>query len=325
MLCDVCKLREAEVYQAHSGLKLCRECFIADVTARVEKEARRLGLFNARKILLAVSGGKDSYVLADTLSSVLKGVKLVAYNITEGIAGYNRAEHVRKLRDFLKDRGIELIEGSFKGQVGYTLDEMVAASKAKGLNVSACTFCGGFRRKLINDVAREVKADFVATGHNLDDEVQTYLINFLRGDVSRLVREGEEPVRLSDLFVQRVKPLRRVYEWETAMYAYFRAYEFQEVECPYITQRPTLRAKVRELLYSLESQRPGALLRLLELFDSLASSQRRKLVKSLPSQLPRCKICGEPTSYGREICKNCELLLASGLEPKYAHQNLPIS
>ena len=319
MNCDVCKVREAEVLHPHTGRRLCKECFVNDVRERVRQEAERQGLFKARKVLLAVSGGKDSYVLADALAEVLKGVKLVAYNITEGISGYNREEHVAKLEGFLRERGIELLKGSFKSQVGYTLDEMVQASKAKGLNVSACTFCGGFRRKLINEVAREVGADFVATGHNLDDEVQTYVINFLRGDTSRLIREGEEPLRLSDYFVQRVKPLRRVYEWETTMYAYFKGYEFQEVECPYISQRPTLRAKVRELLYSLESQAPGALLRLLEEFDRLASERKREMLKALPRrQLPRCRICGEPTSYGREICKNCELLLASGLTPKYA-------
>ena len=323
MKCDLCGRNEAAVFQAHTGMKLCRSCFIADVRKRVEQEANRLGLHKAKRILLAVSGGKDSYVLADTLSSVLKGVELIAYNITEGIQGYNRAEHVAALEGFLKERGIELIKGSFKDQVGYTLDEMVKASREKGLKVSACTFCGGFRRKLINDVAREVKADFVATGHNLDDEVQTYLINFMRGDTLRLVREGEKPVRLSPLFVPRVKPLRRVYEWETTMYAYFAGYKFQEVECPYIVEAPTLRAKVRELLYRLENSSPGALLRLLEFFDSLAEERRKEFKEK--TELPRCKICGEPTSYGREICKNCELLLASGLYPKYAHQYLPMS
>ncbi len=323
MICDVCKVNEAVVFQPHSGLRLCKSCFINNIRERVKKEAERLGLEKANRILLAVSGGKDSYVLADTLSEVLRGVKLIAYNITEGIHGYNRAEQVKELEKFLRDRGIELIKGSFKEQVGYTLDEMVEASRKKGLKVSACTFCGGFRRKLINDVAREVRADFVATGHNLDDEVQTYVINFLRGDTLRLVREGERPVKLSPLFVPRVKPLRRVYEWETAMYAYFTGYKFQEVECPYIVEAPTLRAKVRDLLYNLESESPGALLKLLDFFDSLTEERRREFTER--AELPRCKICGEPTSYGREICKNCELLLSSGLYPKYAHQNLPMS
>lgn len=61
------------------------------------------------------------------------------------------------------------------------------------MNIAACTFCGGFRRKLINQAGRDVKADLVATGHNLDDEAQTIIINLLRGDVRKLMRVGESP------------------------------------------------------------------------------------------------------------------------------------
>jgi tRNA(Ile)-lysidine synthase TilS/MesJ len=105
MNCDVCKVREAEVFQPHTGRRLCKECFINDVRERVRQEAERQGLFKARKVLLAVSGGKDSYVLADALAEVLKGVKLIAYNITEGISGYNREDHDVRLLQGLRVSG----------------------------------------------------------------------------------------------------------------------------------------------------------------------------------------------------------------------------
>ncbi|MBB5252376.1 TIGR00269 family protein [Sulfurisphaera ohwakuensis] len=322
MICDVCRIREAEIYQTHTGRRLCRQCFIEDIRKRVEKEAEIIGLQKAKKILLAVSGGKDSFVLADTLASFIDHNKLIAYNIVEGIHGYNRKEQVEQLKKFLTDLGIELIEDSFKDSVGYTLDEMVKSSMEKGLNVSACTFCGGFRRKLINNAGRMVNADYVATGHNLDDEVQAIVINLIRGDLIRLIRFGDKPLKLSSKFVLRVKPLRKIYEWETTMYAYYKGYNFQEVECPYITTRPTLRAKVRELLYILEETKPGSLLNIIEEFDKISENVRKEYsTTSELRELPRCKICGEPTSYGREICKNCELLIKSGL----LHQNLPIS
>ena len=323
MMCDACKVREAEVYQPHTGRKLCKQCFIEDIRQRVRKESEKIGLPKANKILLAVSGGKDSFVLADTLASFIDPSKLTAYNITEGIQGYNRKEQVQELKKFLSELGIELIEDSFRQSVGYTLDEMVQAAKVKGLNVSACTFCGGFRRKLINEAGRKVNADFVATGHNLDDEVQAIIINLIRGDLTRLIRFGDSPLKLSSRFVLRVKPLRKIYEWETTMYAYYKGYTFQEVECPYITTRPTLRAKVRELLYMLEDIKPGTLLNIIEEFDRIAENVRKSYISSMQEikELPRCKICGEPTSYGRDICKNCELLIKAGL----LYQNLPIS
>ncbi|BCU71354.1 TIGR00269 family protein [Stygiolobus caldivivus] len=321
MICDNCKVREAEVYQAHSGKRLCRKCFMKDIRERVKKESLKIGLDKASKILLAVSGGKDSYVLADTLSSFIDSNKLIAYNITEGIQGYNRYEQIVQLKRYLSSLGIELIEDSFKQGVGHTLDEMMKYSRNKGLNVSACTFCGGFRRKLINNAGRTVSADYVATGHNLDDEVQAIIVNLIRGDIIRLIRFADKPIKLSSKFVLRVKPLRRVYEWETTLYAYYGGYQFQEVECPYISTKPTLRSKVRELLYTLEDKKPGALLSILDEFDKIAEKVRKQ--SELKEELPTCKICGEPTSYGREICKNCELLISSGLlDP---HQNLPIS
>ena len=321
MMCDVCKVREAEVYQPHTGRRLCRKCFIEDVRRRVKEESLKIGLDKANKILLAVSGGKDSYVLADTLASFIDHNKLIAYNIVEGIHGYNRREQIEQFKKFLSSLGIELIEDSFKQSVGYTLDEMMAYAKSKGLNISACTFCGGFRRKLINNAGRMVSADYVATGHNLDDEVQAIIINLIRGDIIRLIRFGDKPLKLSSKFVLRVKPLRKVYEWETTLYAYYSGYQFQEVECPYISTRPTLRAKVRELLYALEDKKPGTLLTILEEFDKIAERVRKET--QFKEELPSCKICGEPTSYGREICKNCELLISVGLLKP--HQNLPIS
>lgn len=320
MKCDVCKTRDAVIYQPHSGRRLCKDCFTDDVKKRVKEEAEKQGVLKASKILLAVSGGKDSLTLADTLASIIDPKRLIAFNIVEGIYGYNRKEQAIKLNKYLDDLGIELISSSFKEEVGYTLDEMVESANGKRLNISACTFCGGFRRKLINNAGRKVNADLVATGHNLDDEAQTIIANLLRGDIKRLVRIGDVPLKLSDKFVLRIKPLRKIYEWETTMYAYLKGFEFQDVECPYISAKPTLRARVRELLYLIEQRNPGSLLRIVETFDQISENIRNSTDKK---ELPTCRICGEPTSYGRDICKNCELLLKSGL---LDHQKyLPIS
>ncbi|NON62596.1 TIGR00269 family protein [Acidianus sp. RZ1] len=312
MKCDVCNTRDAFIFQPHTGRKLCKQCFIDDIRLRVKNEAERQGVLSAKRVLLAVSGGKDSFTLADSLASIMDPKKLIAFNITEGITGYNRADQVLKLKKYLDDLGIELISTSFKEKLRYSLDEMVLSSNEKGLNISACTFCGGFRRKLINLEGLEVKADFVATGHNLDDEAQAILINILRGDTKRLIRLGDLPPKLSDRFVMRVKPLRKIYEWETTMYSLAMGFEFQDVECPYISLKPTMRAKIRDLLYLIEERKPGSLMRIVETFDEISDKIREG---ANLSELPRCKICGDPTSYGRDICKNCELLLKSGLLP----------
>lgn len=311
MICETCSKERAVIFQPHTGKALCSKCFIESVKERVVLEANKLGLMKRQRILLAVSGGKDSFTLVDTLSSFMEPSRLIAYNITEGIEGYNRSDQISQLREFLQKKGIDIIEDSFKGHIGYSLDEMMRASSEKRLNSSACTFCGLYRRRLINDVAREVGAEIVATGHNLDDEAQTIMINLLRGDTDRLLRFGYSDLKLSELFIERVKPLRKIYEWETTMYAKFLGYSFQERECPYISRKPTMRSRVRELMYAMEESRPGILLNIVENFDKVSSRLRESFRER--HELPLCRICGEPTSVGREICKSCELLLKTGL------------
>jgi uncharacterized protein (TIGR00269 family) len=279
------------------------------VKSRIRIEATRLGIDRSKKVLVAVSGGKDSFVLLDSLREFLDPDNIIPFNIEEGIEGYNRKDQADQLIQLTNVKS--LIKTSFRESLGYALDQMVSGASSSGLKTSACTFCGGFRRKLINDFARKVGADVVVTGHNLDDEVQTIIINLLRGDLERLVRFGSVPLIVSSKFVPRLKPLRRIYEWETTLYANFRGYSFQDVECPYMLRRPTLRARVRELLYQMEFKSPGVLLRILDTFDQISMNMRSKLSSAL--SLPNCIICGEPTSTGRTICKNCELLIKSGL------------
>ncbi|MEM1633081.1 MAG: TIGR00269 family protein [Sulfolobales archaeon] len=309
VLCDICRTREASILQRHSGLKLCRECFLRDIEFRVVKEIKKYNMISERdRVLLALSGGKDSFVLLDILSRNHDPSKLGGVTIIEGIKGYNREEDLERLKILARERGVELNIVRVKDLAGYTVDELVIGSREKGLKISPCTFCGLYRRRGINTVARELGYDKVATAHNLDDEVQTLIINILRGDEIRIVSIHPMRRNPSDLFIPRVKPLRKIYEYETALYAFIRGYKPQEIECPYISHMPSLRARIREILYKLEEEKPGILLKMLEEFDELYT---RRVMES-HIRLDTCKICGEPTNPGRSICKSCELLIRSG-------------
>lgn len=310
--CDVCRVREARVYQAHTGRRLCDRCFIDDVKSRIRETVKRFRLLEpGDTVLLAVSGGKDSFVLLDTMPEIHPPSKLVALSIIEGIPGYNKPQDILKMREYARDRGVELIITSIKEHVGEDLHGIVKRSRGRGLAISACTYCGGLRRRLINTYARQLGVTKTATAHNLDDEVQTMLMNILRGDPARIIRQHPRAPRLSDRFVQRIKPLRYVYEWEAAMYSYLRGFKFQETECMFINEQPTFRARIRHWLFHLERYRPGTMLRMLQALDEM-SQHLVEEASGLPP-LPTCKACGEPTSYGRELCKLCELLQSVGL------------
>lgn len=313
MKCSVCGVREAVVLQRHTGRALCKECFFDDVVSRVRKEVTRFNMFSDRdRLLLALSGGKDSFVLLDVMLKLHNPSKLGIVTIIEGIPGYNREEDIEWIKEASRKYGIELHLTSIKDYVGYSLGELVTRADELGVVVSPCTFCGVSRRRIINEVARELGYDRVLTAHNLDDEAQTALMNILRGDVLRLVQTHPAGPVLSHLFVRKVKPLRKIYEEEITSYAYLKSFRFQQTECPYIRFRPTLRAMLRGYLFSLERKSPGTLLRFLENVDDLVSKLVPKY--SVLPELPRCERCGEPTAFGRRYCILCDLLTRVGIE-----------
>ncbi|MEM0504600.1 MAG: TIGR00269 family protein [Sulfolobales archaeon] len=311
-MCSSCGVSNAVILQRHSGRLLCSKCFMEDIRSRVLGEVRKYDMFRPNdRLLLAVSGGKDSFVLFDIISGIHESGRLGVITVSEGIEGYSREEDIAWILSRSRELGIDCIKTSFRDVVGHDLKDLVSMSVKSDLNVSPCTFCGMIRRRIVNKYARELGYDKVVTAHNLDDESQTAFINLLRGDLNRLLQSHPRGPKLSELFVRRVKPLRKVYEWECALYAYLNGFKFQEVECPYIVSRPTLRAKVREYLYRLEAVRPGTLLRFLNFVDELMINYTGN-VDILP-HLPTCKVCGEPTAYNRSICKTCELLTKVGV------------
>ena len=315
--CDVCRKRRAVVFQPHTGRRLCKECFIEDIRARARREIRLWRMFGpGDTLLLGLSGGKDSYVLLDVLSGIHDTSRIVAVSIVEGIPGYNRENDIGRLRRVARGYGVDVIVTSIREYVGHTLAEIVMKAWRRGHRIAPCTYCGISRRRILNMYARMYGASRVVTAHNLDDEVQTAVVNLLRGDKVGLLRLHPLAPPASKLIVPRAKPLRKIYEWETATYAYLMGFPLQETECMFINYAPTLRARVREALYEAEKRRPGTLLRILTMLDSVLASPATQLEAG---SLARCTKCGEPTSPGRRLCKLCEILEQAGVErPVYA-------
>ncbi len=309
--CSVCGVRDAIIYQPHTGRALCKECFFRDILERAKSEIRRWRMFSpSDTLLLGLSGGKDSYVLLDILSQIHDTSRIVAVSIIEGIPGYNREEDIRKLVGIARNYGVDVIVTSIREYTGHSLAEIVYRSWRRGARISACTYCGIARRRILNYYARMYGVSKTVTAHNLDDEVQTAIVNVLRGDRVGLLRLHPRAPPSSKFIVPRVKPLRRIYEWETATYAYLAGFPMQETECMFINTRPTLRARVREALYRVEARRPGTLLHIIDYLDELLENEASSL---RPEALGLCNKCSEPTSPYRSLCKLCEILEIAGI------------
>lgn len=295
--CDVCG-REAVTFVRYNGTHLCQSHFLSYVERRVKREVRKqIDAERGDRIAVAVSGGKDSMVALRLLSSVFgerNSIEVHAITIDEGIEGY-RPPSVDIVRRFCGENGIAFHMRSFS-ELGVTMDGIAPASG----DSSPCTYCGVFRRMLMNDEARSIGARYLATGHNLDDYAQSVLMNFVRGDVARLARLGPHEAAVPGL-VPRFLPLRMIPEKETLLYAILSGTEFWDGTCPY--WEAALRNQYRDVVDGLEDRSPGARFGIVSSFDAL----RPMLREGLPSVATHpCPRCGEPTV--GESCKACQLL-----------------
>ena len=299
--CSFCKSK-AVFYQRYSGKHLCKKHFIRDFERRVKYSIKKYKMIKSGdKIAVALSGGKDSVVLTYILHKIYgkrKDIEIVAITIDEGIKGY-RPPTVKIAKKITSELGIEHIVVSFKDCIGMTLDEMVKVGEKK-----PCTYCGVFRKYLLNKTARDLNATKLATGHNLDDETQTILLNFLQSDLERLARLI--PQRIQKGLILRIKPLREIYEKEVVVYGLLHNLPLDFNECPY-SYFP-VRAAVRDFLYEFENKYPGRKFSVLRSFEALIPC-----LKNLYPQidLNPCRICGEPTP--KDICQACNLMIELGI------------
>src|SRR5947209_4209976 len=142
-----------------------------------------------------MSGGKDSSTTAALLARSFENrrdVELIGITIDEGIASY-RPLGIEYARRLCAKLGIEHRVLAYEQTVGHTMDEVVSVDA----EAIPCSYCGPFRRHALNRAARDVEADYVATGLNLDDTAQSILMNVARRDIRRRLstpaRDVESP------------------------------------------------------------------------------------------------------------------------------------
>ena len=186
--------------------------------------------------------------------------------------------------------GVEHRVFSFRDEFSFTDDDLPKEAKH-------CSYCGTFRRYLLNKKAKILGANKLAIGHNLDDEAQSIMMNFVRNDYSRFQRLGTNS---SDKkLITRIKPLRDIPEKEIALYAILKEIPFFPGECPYSFDN--LRREIQTMINDLEKNHPGTKFQIVNFYDRL-----KPMLDKTGEGVNYCKLCDEPTAM--EICKSCELL-----------------
>ena len=177
-----------------------------------------------------------------------------------------------------------------------TLDE--ALELRENERTSSCSICGIFRRRAIDYAAKDVGADVIATGHNLDDTLQTFVINMLSGDTTKI---GWMDPDTSLNSLRKVKPFCEIYESEIVFYAFTNDIPFQSEPCPHMNEG--IRTEIREFLNSLENKHSGIKNNLYQ--SILKISQIVKTSNS--KEKITCEKCG--TECTGNICSVCNMVL----------------
>lgn len=270
--------------------------FIEDLENKVKGTISKYNLLNKNeKIIVAASGGKDSTVVLYILKKF--GYNVSALYINLRLGKYSE-RCLKKLRDFCQTNKIKLHILDIKKEFGMRMCN-IRCEVQQNIKVSNCMVCGIVKKWLLNKEARKLKASKTVTGHHLDDEAQTVIMNFLQGNLMLGANSGPVTGSILDKkFVPRVKPLYFLPEKDIKKYSLMKKLPVVYEKCPCAVS--SLRIRTREFL---ENKNKNVKLRIVENFLKILPELRKKLLKE---KLLYCKICQEPAR--NEVCKKCSLL-----------------
>lgn len=256
------------------------------------------------KVLVAVSGGKDSLAVWDILTEL--GYRADGLYVGLGIGEYS--DRSREFAEnFAHERQLDLHVVDLREQ--YSFDIPTAA---KATHRVPCSACGTSKRHVFDQFALSHGYNVVATGHNLDDEVAVLFGNTLRWDVDYLARQLPVlPPRPG--FPKKIKPLVRLSEREMAAWCVVRNIDYIIEECPMAAGNRHLRYK--EAMNMIEGESPGTksafYLGFLERMAPIIAAERDGDEVSLN----RCPSCDAPTTSSGP-CAFCRIRdKAASIEP----------
>lgn len=247
------------------------------------------------RLLVAVSGGKDSLAVWDILNQL--GYEADGLYIGLGIGDYSDTSG-DFARNFASERNLRLIEVDIEAEYGYDIPTGSRAAKR-----APCSACGMTKRHLFDKAALDGGYDVLVTGHNLDDEAAVLFGNVLRWQTDYLGRQHPVlPER--DGFPRKVKPLVRLTEREMAAYCIVRGIDYIVDECPMAVGNRHLGYK--EALNNIEATSPGSKAAFYQGFLARAAERFVSEAESDREQLAECRSCGAPTP--TEVCAFCRLV-----------------
>ncbi len=294
--CVVCGKRASIVIE-RARVGFCEEHFIEYYERIIKRTLKRNG-FSGGRVLVAVSGGKDSMALLYALNKLKDdlGIEIMALHIDLGIDNYS-IESRRAVEKLLKELDIKYIIVSVKDYLGVSIPEAV-----KFVRKPPCSVCGLVKRWIMNKVAYENNYDYIATGHNLDDVSTYFLKAMFTYRYEDIVRGNEviSPPKPELKMVGRLRPQIFLTEKENLFYCEVNGVPYVDLECP--LSRGALLKKYKTLWETALKLNPMSQYNFTRSILSI-----KKKIQQEEIEIKPCKICGFPTTASDGVCSFCKL------------------
>jgi len=276
-------------------MKIRKETFNKYVEDNVfENISQNRLISDGEKVMVGVSGGKDSILTLHMLHQYREKSSidyfLEAVCVDEGILGY-REDGIKTAIHNCEKLDVPLTLVSFKDEWNYTLDEISDVYK------SSCMPCGIYRRYLLNKTAYTHDCDKIATGHNMDDEIQSFLMTIARNDYNKFSKFGPALDRIHEKMIPRIKPLWQLPEKDVGIWCILNDIPIHDEECPY--SATSLRSEVKNYLNKLEEEKKGTKQNMFNSFKKTLRLAKREV------SLDTCEYCGQATAISP--CNACTL------------------
>ena len=303
MRCRKCGEKAAINMRQHR-LSLCSQHYLEWIPNQVQRFIEKYDMFNYEsRVLVAVSGGKDSLALWDVLQKLeyqTEGV-YIDLGIDEGITYSSDSKQAAEQFANINNLNLHVID--LNSDFGETIPEI--NQRTHRGRKKPCSICGLVKRHILNNFAQKMNFDVIVTGHNLDDEAAILFANTLDWSVEFLAR-GYPVLPAKPGFAKKAKPFSRIYERESAAYAILRNIRNVDKECPFSTDSKQIYYKT--ILNEWEDEHPGMKLRFylhyLKAIDKGAFPWEQDKDEEIVTKL--CASCGQPTSTGG-LCAFCRL------------------
>jgi len=265
-----------------------------NISSQIKNTIKKYKLCNKKdKLLVALSGGKDSSVVAYILHKL--GYKLQGFHINLGLGDYSK-KCEKAVKKLCKQLNVNLHIYDFKKNNGSSMCYLRTVIQSKKA-LKNCAICGVIKKWIINKEARRLKVNKIVTGHHLDDEAQTFFLNILKGAPELSVNTGPITRNIKNKkFIPRIKPLFYILEKDIKKFSKKQKLPVVYEKCPCAID--SYRIQIREFFKIIsDKEKKNIIKNFLKI---------QKKIKKTNSKINYCENCGEPSR--NKICKRCELL-----------------